>query len=514
MPAPPRYVLALDQGTSSSRSIVFDRDGRVVSVAQQAFAQHFPALGWVEHEPEDLWTSQLVTARSALQQAGIAPSQVAAVGLTNQRETTLLWNRRTGVPVHRALVWQDRRTEPLCARWRDQGLEDMVRQRTGLRLDPYFSASKLVWLLDHVPGARQAAAAGDLAFGTVDTWLLWRLTGGRVHATDPTNASRTLLFNLHTRQWDESLLQAFGVPESVLPQVHPSGADHGHTQAEWLGASLPVAALVGDQQGALVGQACQRAGLAKNTYGTGCFLLMHTGANALPSASGLLTTAAASLAGGPPQFALEGSVFMGGAVVQWLRDGLGLIRESHEVQALAAQVPDSDGVVLVPAFTGLGAPYWRPDAQGALVGLTRGTRAAHIARAALEAIAFQSAAVLNAMSLDAQAHGATPLRELRVDGGASTNDLLMQIQADVLGLPVVRPRVTETTAWGAAVLAGLYTGVWAAPAGPGPDAGFEPPATANLPWAAERVFEPSRSRDWAAERMARWAHAVRQATAD
>ena len=495
------YLLALDQGTSSSRSIVFDPQGRTVAMAQRELTQHFPQPGWVEHDPLEIWQTQLATAREALARAGLSASQVRAMGITNQRETTVLWNRRTGQPVHRAIVWQDRRTAAECARLQQAGLEPLFMQRTGLRLDPYFSGTKLAWLLDHVPGARAQAEAGELAFGTVDSWLLWQLTGGQVHATDVSNASRTLLLNLHTRQWDTELLAALRVPAAVLPELRPSMADFGHSLADALGSPVPITGMAGDQQSALFGQACFGPGMAKNTYGTGCFMLAHTGPHGQTSGHGLLTTAAAQ-GQGPAQYALEGSVFMGGAVVQWLRDGLGIIRTSADVQALAAQVPDAGGVVLVPAFTGLGAPYWQADARASITGLTRGSTAAHIARAALDCIALQSAALLQAMNADALAAGAQPVRELRVDGGACVNDLLMQIQADVLGIPVVRPAVTETTALGAAYLAGLQAGVYA------------DTQALSAQWRAERVFEPQISADEAGQRMALWARAVRQTLAD
>ncbi len=491
------YLLALDQGTSSSRSIVFDPEGRTVALAQRELRQHYPQPGWVEHDPMEIWHTQLATAREAMARAGLSSDQVRAIGITNQRETTVLWHRRTGQPLHRAIVWQDRRTVPECNLLREQGLEPLFRQRTGLRLDPYFSGTKLAWLLDHVPGARQQAEAGELAFGTIDSWVLWQLTGGQVHATDVSNASRTLMLNLHTRQWDSELLAALRVPAAVLPQVRPSMADFGHTRADWLGSSLPVTGMAGDQQSALFGQACFGPGMAKNTYGTGCFMLAHTGQHSQPSGHGLLTTAAAQ-GEGPAQFALEGSVFMGGAVVQWLRDGLGLIRSSAEVETLASQVPNAGGVVLVPAFTGLGAPYWQPDARASITGLNRGSTAAHIARAAIDSIALQSAALLQAMNADVQVSGAAPVRELRVDGGACVNDLLMQTQADLLGIPVVRPAVTETTALGAAYLAGLQVGVYA-----NMDA-------LSAQWRAERIFEPQISADEAAERLAQWERAVRQ----
>jgi glycerol kinase len=494
------YLLALDQGTSSSRSIVFAPDGRIVAMAQREFRQIYPQPGWVEHDPMEIWQTQLDTAREALAKAGVTARDVAAIGITNQRETTVLWNRRTGQPIHNAIVWQDRRTEPLCARLRQQGLVDTVRRTTGLVIDPYFSATKIRWLLDHVDGAHVAAAHGDLAFGTVDSWLLWNLTGGRVHATDVSNASRTMLFDIRHNVWDPTLLGVLHVPDSMLPSVHPSSHRFGETEPALFGAAIPIGGIAGDQQSALFGQACFDAGLAKNTYGTGCFLLAHTGARCEGSANGLVTTSAAQT-DGTPRFALEGSVFIGGAVVQWLRDGVKAIRSSAEVQALAESVPDAGGVMFVPAFTGLGAPYWNADARGAIVGLSRGSTVAHIARAALESIAFQSAALLQAMNRDAAAAGAAPVAELRVDGGASVNDLLMQFQADLLGIPVVRPKVVETTALGAAYLAGLACGVYR---------GLDELAAQ---WQVERRFHPTMPRDQAAERTAQWERAVRQAVA-
>ena len=493
------HLLALDQGTSSSRSIVFDAAGRIVSMAQRELRQIYPQPGWVEHDPMEIWQTQLDTAREALQRAGLQAADLAGIGITNQRETTVLWDRRTGVPVHHAIVWQDRRTEPLCRQLRDEGLAEPVRQRTGLVIDPYFSGTKLNWLLQHVPGARAAADAGHLAFGTVDSWLLWNLTGG-AHLTDPSNASRTLLFDIHRNAWDEGLLQRLEIPSSLLPQVQPSSSHFGDALPQWLGAAVPIGGVAGDQQSALFGQACLREGLAKNTSGTGCFMLMHTGNRAQASANGLLTTRAAQ-ASDQAQYALEGSVFIGGAVVQWLRDGLQAIRASTEVESLAASVPDAGGVVFVPAFTGLGAPYWDANARGALVGLTRGTSVGHIARAALESIAFQSAALLQAMNRDAVAGGSAPVAELRVDGGACVNDLLMQFQADLLGIPVVRPTVVETTALGAAYLAGLSCGLYG-----GTD-------ELAAQWQVQRRFEPTLPRERAAERMAQWERAVRQAVA-
>ena len=494
------HILALDQGTSSSRSIVFDAHGQIVALAQREFTQIFPQPGWVEHDPMEIQDTQLATAREAIERAGLGAGDIHAIGITNQRETTLLWERRSGRPLHHAIVWQDRRTEPLCAQLRAQGLDAAVQHSTGLRIDPYFSATKLRWLLDHVPGAMAAAERGELAFGTVDSWLLWQLTGGAVHATDVSNASRTMLFDIHRNAWDDELLQALRIPAAVLPQVLPSSGEFGRTQAALFGREIPITGIAGDQQAALFGQACVRAGQAKNTYGTGCFMLLHTGGQFRPSANGLVTTAAAQT-DATPQYALEGSVFIGGAVVQWLRDGLRAIASSGQVQALADSVPDAGGVVLVPAFTGLGAPYWQPDARGAIVGLSRGTSVAHIARAAVESIAFQSAALLQAMERDLRAGGGEGLSELRVDGGASVNDTLMQFQADLLGIPVLRPQVVETTALGAAYLAGLGSGLWT---------GHDELAAQ---WRLQRRFDPAMPRERAAELMAGWERAVRQATA-
>ncbi|MBB4841653.1 glycerol kinase [Paucibacter oligotrophus] len=491
------YLLALDQGTSSSRSIVFDATGRILAMAQREFRQIFPQPGWVEHDADEIWDSQLATAREALAKAGLQAQQIKALGITNQRETTVLWNRKTGQPVHHAIVWQDRRAEPICAELRAQGLSGLVREKTGLVIDAYFSGSKLKWLLDHVPGARAQAERGELAFGTVDSWLMWRLSEGRIHATDVSNASRTLLFNVRSNAWDEELLALLQIPRALLPEVHPSAHVYGQAAARHLGAEIAIGGVAGDQQSALFGQACFKAGMAKNTYGTGCFMLMHTGEQFQSSANGLISTSAAQ-ASARPEFALEGSVFIGGAVVQWLRDGLHAFSNSQEVQGLAESVPDAGGVMFVPAFTGLGAPYWQPQARGAIVGLTRGSTMAHIARAALESIAFQSAALLQAMSSDAVAAGAAPVTELRVDGGACVNNLLMQFQADLLGIPVLRPRVIETTALGAAYLAGLSTGV------------FKNLGDLEQHWRAERVFHPTLSRERAQGLMADWERAVRQ----
>ncbi|MDZ7921889.1 glycerol kinase GlpK [Rhodoferax sp.] len=495
----PTYLLALDQGTSSSRSIVFTPEGSTVAMAQKELTQIYPQPGWVEHDALEIWRIQLATAREALAKAGITAAQVKAVGITNQRETTVVWNRKTGQPIHHAIVWQDRRAEPTCAELRAKGLADTIRDKTGLLIDAYFSGTKLKWLLDHVPGARAQAANGELAFGTIDSWLIWQLTEGRVHVTDVSNASRTMLFNVHTNLWDEDLLAALDIPASLMPAVQPSASLFGEVAPALLGGAIPIGGVAGDQQSALFGQACFKAGMVKNTYGTGCFMLMHTGHSFQTSHNGLITTSAAQTTA-QPEFALEGSVFVGGAVVQWLRDGLHAIQGSGEVQSLAQSVPDAGGVIVVPAFTGLGAPYWKPDARGSITGLTRGSTLAHIARAALESIAFQSAALLQAMSRDAVRAGGAQVSELRVDGGACVNDLLMQFQADLLGIPVVRPAVTETTALGAAYLAGLTTGVYR--------------STDELSdlWKAERRFLPTMAPERAKERMAQWEHAVRQTT--
>jgi glycerol kinase len=486
------YVLALDQGTTSSRAVVFDESGAEIAIAQREFQQIFPRPGWVEHDPLEIWNSQLTVARQALRRAGLAAGDLAALGITNQRETVVVWDRATGLPVTNAIVWQDRRTAEVCDRLKREGHEPLFRERTGLVLDPYFSGTKLAWILDHVPGARENV--GRLAFGTVDSWLLWKLTGGALHATDVTNASRTLLWNLHSGDWDGELLKLLDVPREILPEVRSSSEVYGETLAELLGAPVPIAGVAGDQQAALFGQACLRPGMVKNTYGTGCFLLMNAGDRPAVSRHELLTTPAWRI-GGRTEYALEGSVFVAGAVVQWLRDGLGLVRSAGEIEALAASVPDSGGVVLVPAFTGLGAPHWDPYARGALLGITRGTTAAHIARAALEAIAFQVADVLDAMAADS----GVPVAELRVDGGATVNDLLMQLQADLAGVPVVRPRIQETTALGAAYLAGLAVGVWK--------------DTGDIAerWQVERRFEPALDRDQAAALRARWNRAVERA---
>ncbi len=451
-----RWVLALDQGTTSSRAILFDAAGRPAAMAQQEFRQLYPRPGWVEHDPEEIWSTQLATAREALAKAGVPAADVAAIGITNQRETTVLWERETGRPVAPAIVWQDRRTADMCHRLKADGAEAVVREKTGLVLDPYFSATKIAWLLDSVDGLRERARRGEIAFGTIDSWLVYRLTGGRVHATDYSNASRTMLFNIHTLEWDEELLELLGrIPRALLPQVLPSSHIYGETEPDLFGAAIPIGGIAGDQQAALFGQACFEPGMAKNTYGTGSFLLMNTGEKPVASRHGLLTTIAWGV-DGSVKYALEGSVFVTGAAVQWLRDGLGIIGTAAETQDLARSVPDTGGVYLVPAFAGLGAPHWDPYARGVLVGITRGTTKAHVARAALEAIAYQSADVVRAMEQEA----GVPLRALRVDGGAAVNDFLMQFQADVLDVPVERPAVTETTALGAAYLAGWAAGVW------------------------------------------------------
>jgi glycerol kinase len=449
------YILALDQGTSSSRALVFDAEGEIRGFAQREVRQIYPQPGWVEHDPEEIWESQWGAACEALRRSGIAPSEIAAVGITNQRETTILWERATGRPIHNAIVWQCRRTAPLCEQLRAEGFDRVIRERTGLVPDAYFSGTKIRWLLDHVPGARERARRGELCFGTVDSWLIWKLTGGRVHATDPSNASRTLLYNIHTCAWDEEILRRLEIPPELLPDVRPSSGIYGETERALLGASIPIAGNAGDQQAALFGQACFRPGMAKSTYGTGCFVLLNTGATPAPPEHGVLATIAVRLREGV-RYALEGSIFIAGAAVQWLRDGLGLIRSADEVEELARAVPSSEGVYIVPAFVGLGAPYWDMYARGTIVGITRSTTRAHLARATLEAIAFHVRDVVEAM----EATSGIALEELRADGGAARNDLLLQIQADVLGRPVVRPAITETTALGAAYLAGLAVGVW------------------------------------------------------
>ncbi len=491
-----RYILALDQGTSSSRAVVVDRAGRVRAVAQRALTPVYPQPGWVEQDPNEIWASQAAVVGEVLQAARLSGADIAAMGISNQRETTIVWDRQTGQPIWNAIVWQDRRTAELCGRLQDEGRADLFRRKTGLVLDAYFSGTKLAWLLDRVPDARRRAEQGRLAFGTVDSWLVWQLTKGRAHLTDVTNASRTLLYNIHTGEWDAELLEVLNIPPGLLPEVRPSSQVCAETATELWGAAIPISGLAGDQQAALFGQRCHTPGTVKNTYGTGCFLLMPTGAQAVRSDHRLLTTPAWQL-NGRTLYALEGSVFIGGAVVQWLRDGLGMIRASAEVEPLAASVPGTDGVYLVPAFAGLGAPHWDPYARGALVGLTRGTSAAHIARAALESIAYQSRDVVAAMEADA----GLSLTELRVDGGATANNLLMQFQADILGVPVVRPRVTETSALGAAYLAGLAVGYWA------------DQSQLDTQWQVERIFEPHMPPDRRAALIADWQRAIERAKA-
>ena len=490
------HILALDQGTTSSRALVFDADGKLCGQAQREFAQHFPQPGWVEHDAMEIWQTQLATAREAIHNAGIAVNDIAAIGISNQRETTVLWDRSTGLPVAPAIVWQDRRTAVHCDALRADGLEPEIQQKTGLLIDPYFSATKLAWLLDHTADARYRAERGELAFGTVDSWLIWRLTDGRLHVTDASNASRTLLYNLHNGDWDDELLDLFRIPRSLLPIIVPSSGIVGETDPEVFGRAIPIAGIAGDQQAATFGQACLKPGMAKNTYGTGCFMLMNTGAEIVVSQNRLLTTQLWRM-GQAQQYALEGSVFMGGAIVQWLRDGLGLIGSAADIEKLAMSVPDCDGVILVPAFTGLGAPWWKAEARGTIFGMSRGTTRAHIARAALDAIALQCADVLQAMQQDAP----TPLTELRVDGGAAKNDLLMQCQADLLGVPVVRPQQTETTALGAAYLAGLGCGLW-------PDQSL-----IAAHWQENKRFEPRLSSSQRTEALHAWQHAVRHAIA-
>jgi len=494
-----QYILALDQGTTSSRAIVFDRRGQICGSAAVEYPQHFPHPGWVEHDPMHIWHSQLDVARQVLRDNHVDPRQILAIGIANQRETTMVWDRVTGAPIAPAIVWQDRRTAATCDALRAAGKARLIKDATGLELDAYFSATKLKWLLDHVPGARARAAKGELAFGTIDSWLAWQLTGR--HVTDVGNASRTMLFNIHLLRWDSDMLALFDIPEQLLPQVVSSSEEIGATRPELFGVAIPVAGIAGDQQAATFGQACLQPGMVKNTYGTGCFMLMHLGRHPVPSHNRLLTTVGWRL-DGDTDYLMEGSVFMGGATVQWLRDGLGLIQQSRDVEALAASVPDSDGVFLVPAFVGLGAPHWDPYARGALVGLSRGSNRGHIARAALEAIAYQSAELMIAMQRDVVAsHRDCTLTEVRADGGAARNDLLMQFQADLLGVPVVRPQVTETTALGAAYLAGLAVGYW------------QSRDEVAAQWRCERRFEPVMGSDQRQALLAAWGRAVERSRA-
>jgi glycerol kinase len=487
-------ILALDQGTTSSRAILFGHTGAILAVAQKEFRQIYPQAGWVEHDPREIWASQLEVARAALASARLKAADISAIGITNQRETTVVWDRKTGAPIHNAIVWQDRRTAKFCDELRSAGHAERVQRKAGLVIDAYFSGSKLRWILDHVPGARDRARRGELAFGTIDTWLLWNLTGGALHVTDPSNASRTMLFNLHTGTWDDELLRLLDVPREVLPEIRSSSEVYGETAKGLFEAPVRIAGIAGDQQAALFGQNCFTRGLAKNTYGTGCFMLMNIGPQPTASKHQLITTVAWQ-AGGQTDFALEGSVFIGGAVVQWLRDGLGFIKSSADIEKLATTVPDCGGVYLVPAFAGLGAPYWDKYARGTITGLTRGTTAGHIARAALEGIAFQVGDVLDVMKQDS----GIAMNELRVDGGACANNLLMQFQADILQVPVVRPKVIETTALGAAYLAGLATGFW------------KSRDEVHRAWQADRAFEPQMSADEAAHRRRRWAEALKRA---
>ncbi|MFL5739519.1 MAG: glycerol kinase GlpK [Flavisolibacter sp.] len=489
------FIMALDQGTTSSRTIVFDRQGNIVSLAQKEFQQIFPQPGWVEHDPLEIWSSQVSTATEAIVKAGLTPSRIAGIGITNQRETTVVWDRETGKPLYNAIVWQDRRTSAYCDQLKAQGYEKKIQEKTGLIIDAYFSATKIKWILDNVSGARQKALQGKVLFGTIDSWLLWNLTGGAVHATDVTNASRTMIYNIGKLEWDEELLRLFDIPRAMLPDVRSSSERYGETAGQILAAKIPVAGIAGDQQAALFGQMCIRDGMVKNTYGTGCFMLMNVGNKPVLSKNNLVTTIAWQI-GDRVSYALEGSIFIGGAVVQWLRDSLGIISSSSEVEALAKKVEDNGGVYLVPAFAGLGAPHWDQHARGTIVGLTRGSTAAHIARAALESIALQTMDVLKAMEADA----GVAIKELRVDGGATADDLLMQIQSSILGAKVIRPKITETTAMGAAYLAGLATGFWS------------DISEIEKQWKVEREFEPDKKMN-TGQLVQQWQRAVRAARA-
>lgn len=486
-----KYILALDQGTSSSRAIVFDHEGRICATAQKEFPQHFPKPGWVEHDPKDIWSSEASVIAEAITSMGINGLNIAGIGITNQRETTIVWDAETGEPVYNAIVWQDRRTSEYCDSLKEQNLTGFIREKTGLIIDAYFSATKIRWILENVPGARDRAEAGKLRFGTVDTWLLWNLTRGECHMTDVSNASRTMLFNIHTLNWDEDLMKLFGIPMSMLPEVHSSSEIYGYTKTTIFAHKVPVAGIAGDQQAALFGQMCTTPGSVKNTYGTGCFLLMNSGTKPITSSHNLLTTIAWKI-GDTVNYALEGSIFVGGSVVQWLRDGLGIIKSSSEIESLAMTVPDNGGVYFVPALTGLGAPYWDQYAKGTICGLTRGTTAAHIARAALEGIAFETMDIVNAMEHDA----GIKLAELKVDGGASRNNLMMQFQADILGTKVIRPKVTETTAMGACYLAGLATGYW------------DSLDDIKRQWNADKVFKPLAPAEKVLKLKEGWANAI------
>lgn len=491
-----QYILAMDQGTTSSRAILFDHDGNVRGVSQKEFRQIFPDSGWVEHDPMEIWSTQVGVTSEVMAQLGVKHTDIAAIGITNQRETTVVWDKNTGQPVYNAIVWQDRRTADFCNQLRNKGIDKVFKDKTGLVLDSYFSGTKVAWILDNVQGARARAEKGDLLFGTIDTWLIWKLTNGRVHVTDPSNASRTLMYNIHTGDWDAELLRHLNVPACMLPRVPSSSEVYGSTTAELFGGEISIAGIAGDQQAATFGQACTKKGMAKNTYGTGCFMLLNIGTEAVPSENNLLTTVAWKI-GQRTEYALEGSVFMAGASVQWLRDGLGIIERSGDVEALAASVPDNGGVFIVPAFVGLGAPHWDPYARGAIVGMSRGTTKAHIARATLESIAYQTADVLEAMQDDS----GVSLSELRVDGGACCNNLLMQFQADILGIPVVRPKVTETTALGAAYLAGLAVGFW------------DSIAEIGTQWQVDKRFEPNMQAATRDSLLLAWKRAVRRSQA-
>ncbi len=488
------YILALDQGTTSSRAIVFDHDGNIVSVAQKEFTQIFPQPGWVEHDPEEIWSTQLGVAAEAITKAGLSAENIHAIGITNQRETTIVWDRNTGKPIYNAIVWQDRRTAEFCDELKRKNLHILIQQRTGLVVDAYFSASKVKWILDNVEGARVRAEKGELCFGTVDTWLVWNLTKGQVHVTDVSNASRTMLMNLQTCQWDGELEKIFSIPGNMLPQIRSSSEVYGTTQNILTAKNIPIAGIAGDQQSALFGQLCTQPGMVKNTYGTGCFMLMNTGEQLIHSKNNLLTTVAWKI-NGKTEYALEGSVFIAGAVVQWLRDGLGIIKTSADVEELAAKVKDTEGVYIVPAFVGLGAPYWNQHTRGTMVGITRGTTAAHIARASLDSIAYQTVDVLKAMEADS----GIEIKELRVDGGATVNNVLMQFQSDVLNTIVVRPQITETTALGAAYLAGLATGYW------------NSVDELQQQWKADKKFEPQMNTETRDALQSGWARAVKAA---
>ena len=489
-----QFILALDQGTSSSRALLFDKSGNILAISQKELLQHYPQSGWVEHDSNEIWSSQVSVAAEAMSKINISGEQLAGIGITNQRETTVVWDRKTGEPVYNAIVWQDRRTAFFCDELKNNGLASTIRDKTGLVIDAYFSGTKLKWILDNVPGVRAKAEKGLLAFGTIDSWLVWKLTDGQKHITDASNASRTMLFNIHTLKWDAELLKLMDIPVSMMPEVVSSSEVYGHTKSGFLGAEVPIGGIAGDQQAALFGQMCLEVGMVKNTYGTGCFILMNTGNEARVSENKLLTTIAWQI-GGKTTYALEGSIFMAGAVIQWLRDGLGIIKNAADVEKLAGTVSDNGGLYFVPSFTGMGAPYWDQYARGLMIGLSRGTTSAHIARAALEGIAFQNMDVLKLMEKDAQIN----IRELRVDGGASASDLLMQFQADLLGLPVVRPQITESTAMGAAYLAGLSTGFW------------ENVEEIRAQWKPDKEFTPNMPPERAIYMKSRWAEAVKRA---